>query len=146
MTFSLEKTDVTPPGMVRVTGGNYSLALTGMSHFSVDMPDYYLDRFEITNKEFQEFVSAGGYQNEKYWKQPIIKGDKTIPWAEAIKEFCDSTGQPGPSSWVNGHYEEGKDNYPVGGLSWFEAAAYAEFVGKQLPTIYHWDNLVLHHG
>jgi formylglycine-generating enzyme required for sulfatase activity len=28
--------------------------------------------------------------------------------------------------------------FPVGGISWFEASAYAEFAGKRLPTIYHW--------
>ncbi len=140
MNFHLERADITPPNMVRVTGGSYSLALTGMSHFSVDMPDYYIDRFEVTNKEFQEFVTAGGYQNEKYWKQPFIKDGRKISWTDAIKEFRDSTGQPGPATWVNSHYPEGKDNYPVGGISWYEAAAYAEFAGKQLPTIYHWSN------
>ena len=25
------------------------------------------------------------------------------------------------------------------GISWYEAAAYAEFAGKSLPTIYHWN-------
>ncbi|MBN2590295.1 MAG: protein kinase [Sedimentisphaerales bacterium] len=134
----LEKVNKTPPGMVRVDGGSYSLALTGLNKFSIDMPDYYIDRFEVTNKEFQEFVTADGYQNEEYWKQPIIKDGKTILWADAMKNFRDSTGQPGPSTWADSHYAEGMDNYAVGGISWYEAAAYAEFVGKQLPTIYHW--------
>ncbi|MEJ2647308.1 MAG: bifunctional serine/threonine-protein kinase/formylglycine-generating enzyme family protein [Sedimentisphaerales bacterium] len=140
MNFILERTNITPPGMVRVSGGSYTLALVGLSQFSVDMPDYYLDRFEVTNKEFQEFVAVGGYQNEKYWKQEFIRDGQTISWADAMKEFRDSTGQPGPSTWLNSHYAEGMDNYPVGGISWYEAAAYAEFVGKQLPTIYHWTN------
>ncbi|MBN1975292.1 MAG: protein kinase [Sedimentisphaerales bacterium] len=136
----LEKVNKTPPGMIRIEGGSYSLALTGLSQFSVDMPDYYLDRYEVTNREFQEFVTAGGYQNEKYWKQPFIKNGKTISWSDVMKEFLDSTGRPGPSTWSNSHYAEGMDNYPVGGISWYEAAAYAEFAGKLLPTIYHWAN------
>ena len=126
--------------MVRVGGGNCQLALIGMSQFSIDIPNYYLDRFEVTNKQYQEFVDAGGYQNEKYWKEQFIKVGQAITWADAIKEFSDSTGQPGPASWVNSHYPEGMDNFPVGGISWYEAAAYAEFAGKQLPTIYHWSN------
>ncbi len=47
--------------------------------------------------------------------------------------------RPGPASWEVGDYPKGQDDYPVAGVSWYEAAAYAEFVGKRLPTIYHWD-------
>jgi eukaryotic-like serine/threonine-protein kinase len=36
------------------------------------------------------------------------------------------------------HRPRGQPDYPVTGISWYEAAAYAEFVGKSLPTIYHW--------
>ena len=37
-----------------------------------------------------------------------------------------------------GDYPEGQGDYPVTGISWYEAAAYAEFAGKSLPTVYHW--------
>jgi len=56
-----------------------------------------------------------------------------------MKEFRDRTGQPGPAGWELGTYPEGQDDYPVSGVSWHEAAAYAEFKGKSLPTIYNWD-------
>ena len=35
-------------------------------------------------------------------------------------------------------YIPGQDDYPVGGVSWYEAAAFARWAGKSLPTIYHW--------
>ena len=35
-------------------------------------------------------------------------------------------------------YPDGMAAHPVGGVSWYEAAAYAQFEGKQLPTLYHW--------
>ena len=57
--------------------------------------------------------------------------------------LVDRTGRPGPSTWEMGDYPEGKDDYPVSGVSWFEAAAYAEFRGKSLPTIYHWARAAL---
>src|ERR1700676_4665750 len=50
----------------------------------------------------------------------------------------DSTGRPGPSTWEAGHYPAGQADYPVGGVSWYEAAAYAEFAGKSLPVIAQW--------
>ena len=55
-----------------------------------------------------------------------------------MRLFRDSTGRPGPSLWEAGEYPQGQGDYPVNGVSWYEAAAYAEFAGKQLPTIYHW--------
>jgi len=55
-----------------------------------------------------------------------------------MAEFRDATGRPGPSTWELGTYPQGRSDYPVGGVSWYEAAAYAEFVGQSLPTVYHW--------
>ena len=57
-----------------------------------------------------------------------------------MAEFRDTTGRPGPSTWELGSYPDGQDDWPVSGVSWYEAAAYAAYVGKQLPTVYHWFN------
>jgi eukaryotic-like serine/threonine-protein kinase len=83
-------------------------------------------------------VRAGGYQNQSYWKHEFLKNGKKISWAEAMASFADSTGRPGPTTWQAGDYPEGQDDFPVAGVSWYEAVAYAEFVKKSLPTIYHW--------
>jgi dienelactone hydrolase len=50
----------------------------------------------------------------------------------------DRTGRPGPATWEAGDYPNGQGEHPVGGLSWYEAAAYAKYAGQALPTIYHW--------
>ena len=55
-----------------------------------------------------------------------------------MAEFRDATGRPGPSTWELGTYPEGKEEWPVGGISWYEAAAYAKFAGRSLPTVHHW--------
>ena len=55
-----------------------------------------------------------------------------------MARFRDRTGRSGPATWELGSYPEGQEDFPVGGISWFEAAAYARFAGKELPTIYHW--------
>ena len=55
----------------------------------------------------------------------VRRGDGAVPRA---------TGRSGPATWELGSYPEGQADFPVGGISWFEAAAYAEFAGKSLPT------------
>jgi hypothetical protein len=63
---------------------------------------------------------------------------RTLSWAEALALFRDATGRPGPAPWEQGDYPRVQEDFPVSGVSWYEAAAYAEFAGKALPTIYHW--------
>jgi formylglycine-generating enzyme required for sulfatase activity len=99
---------------------------------------FFIDRYEVTNKEYKKFVNSGGYKNPAFWKQKFIKDGRELSWTEAMSLFVDSTGRAGPSSWRVGHYPEGEDNYPVQGVSWYEAAAYAEFAGKSLPSVSHW--------
>lgn len=55
-----------------------------------------------------------------------------------MARFRDITGRPGPATWQGGTYQDGYGDYPVTGVSWYEASAYAEFVGKSLPSAYHW--------
>jgi hypothetical protein len=123
-----------PPGMVRVLGRPLQWGSTA----TVDLPDYFLDRYEVTNREFKKFVDAGGYRKKEYWRQPFFKDGRELPWEQGMQEFRDQTGRPGPATWVLGDYTKGQDEYPVGGVSWYEAVAYAEFAGKTLPTVYHW--------
>ncbi len=122
-----------PDGMVFVPRGPVDLD-TG----TFDVPDFWIDRYEVTNRQFKQFVDAGGYRKKEYWQSPFVEDGRTVPWATAIGEFVDATGRPGPSTWNVGSYPDGQDDYPVSGVSWYEAAAYAEFAHRKLPTIYHW--------
>jgi tRNA A-37 threonylcarbamoyl transferase component Bud32/dienelactone hydrolase len=125
----LDKAGTIPPGMVRVKGEDTPLG---------KLPDFFIDRCEVTNRQFKDFVSNGGYRNRKYWTQKFVEDGKELRWEEAVKGFVDQTGQPGPSTWQAGDYPEGQGGYPVSGVCWYEAAAYAEFAGKNLPTGEHW--------
>jgi cephalosporin-C deacetylase-like acetyl esterase len=97
----------------------------------------------VTNKQFKQFVDSGGYQKPVYWKQAFITNGRTLSWEEALSRFKDKTGRPGPSTWEIGNFPEGQADYPVTGVSWYEAAAYAEYAGKDLPTVYHWTNAAI---
>ncbi len=101
-------------------------------------PAYLIDKYEVTNEQFKEFVESGGYENHDYWKHKFIKDGRELSWEQAMIEFRDKTGRPGPSTWEGGTYLRPQGKYPVCGVSWYEGAAYAEFAGKSLPTTYHW--------
>ena len=106
---------------------------------TVEAPAYLIDKYEVTNEQFKQFVDQGGYTNRDYWSQSqFLKEGRNISWEQAISGFIDETGRPGPATWENGTYPEGQAKYPVSGVSWFEAMAYARFVGCSLPTVHHW--------
>ena len=123
-----------PPGMVRVPGGSFALG----SLDAVQLEDFWLDTYEVTNREYKAFVDAGGYSRREFWKPPFFRAGFEVPFDEALAAFRDATGRPGPATWELGTFPEGRENHPVEGVSWYEAAAYAEWAGKSLPTIYHW--------
>jgi serine/threonine protein kinase/dienelactone hydrolase len=136
--FTLDKVGDIAIDMVRVPGRKHSVLLMGHGYLDIQLNDYLIDKYEVTNSQYKKFVESGGYQNPEFWKYKFIKERKEVSWKEAMAEFRDATGRPGPATWELGSYPEGQDDYPVNGVSWYEATAYAEFVGKKLPTYYHW--------
>jgi len=141
----LAKDETVPAGMVFVEGANQPLQLNDayLRTGDVRVQDAYYDRFEVSNRQFKEFVDAGGYRRQDLWKQPFVKDGKPVAWDEAIAKFRDKTGRPGPATWELGEYPAGQAEYPVTGVSWYEAAAYAEFAGKSLPPILYWSRAAM---
>ncbi len=125
--------DQVPEGMVRVDAG--TVVLGGIP---VEVDAFWIDEFEVTNEQFQEFVDAGGYEEPAYWTEPLIADGRELSFDEAIGRFTDTTGRTGPAPWEVGRFPAGKERHPVRGISWYEAVAYAGWAGKSLPTVYHW--------
>jgi len=142
-TLALDEAGKTPVGMVKVsTPKNYlqNLVIPGYEGLPVvELKDFWIDQYEVTNRQFKTFVDQGGYQKREYWKEEFRKDGKALAWEQAITMFRDSAGRAGPKDWIQGEFPKGQEDYPVTGISWYEAAAYAEFVGKSLPTVYHWN-------
>ena len=137
--FPLDAVAAAPPGMVPLPAGDaYSFVWSLGDLGPFPLPAAYIDRFEVTNRQYQEFIDQGGYQNKEYWKEKFLRDGKELTWEQAIDLFRDSSGRLGPSTWTAGHYPEGQADYPVGGVSWYEASAYAEFAHKSLPVIAQW--------
>jgi tRNA A-37 threonylcarbamoyl transferase component Bud32/dienelactone hydrolase len=126
--------------MVHVRGGN--AVVPSASHPSgdtVEYSDFLIDRFEVRNRQFKAFVAAGGYQRRELWDLPFRdEAGVEHSWDEVMSTLRDKTGRPGPASWEAGDIPAGKEDYPVSGISWYEASAFARFAHKELPSIYHW--------
>ena len=130
---TLDSPERLPEEMVRITGWGESVAGE-----PIELGDFFMNRYPVTNREYKHFVDAGGYRDPQYWEHPFVLDGDTLSWEEAMARFTDRTGRPGPGIWEVGSYPEGREDYPVGGVSWYEAAAYANFVGKSLPSVHHW--------
>lgn len=134
-----ERMSLVPAGNVLI-GFAAEQATIGHGAYETPTPKYgrglvnveacYLDRCTVTNAEFQNFVDSGGYEQLEFWPEEALP---------AMFDFIDQTGLPGPRYWRDGHYPSGEHaDLPVVGISWYEASAYARWVGKVLPTDAQW--------
>ncbi|HEX3274405.1 MAG TPA: SUMF1/EgtB/PvdO family nonheme iron enzyme [Gemmatimonadales bacterium] len=136
----LDRDDAIPREMVRVLGGQVAVAELGFEREPpITLGDFLIDRFEVTNRDFQRFVDSGGYRRRELWPAPMVRNGREIGWEAAVALMTDRTGRTGPAGWEAGEFPAGEEHQPVGGVSWYEAMAYARFVGKSLPTVAHWN-------
>lgn len=81
---------------------------------TINVDGVLLDRFAVTNEQYQQFVDAGGYQDVTLWDTHIWSG---------VLEFVDQTRRPGPCYWNDGKHDPVKAQHPVVGVNRYEAAA-----------------------
>ena len=132
---TLHEKGTIPEGMVYVEG---IYNQTTRDYLSGNKNGFFIDKYEVTNRQFKKFLDQGGYQNPEYWQNEFVLNSDTLTFDTAMEFFKDKTGRSGPATWEAGDYPDGHEDYPVNGVSWFEAAAYAQFTGKELPTLWHW--------
>ncbi|MEP6925857.1 MAG: SUMF1/EgtB/PvdO family nonheme iron enzyme [Pyrinomonadaceae bacterium] len=102
------------------------------------IPAFKLDKFLVTNAEFAEFIAEKGYEREEFWSPE--------GWQLREKENLNAPlyWQKSADNWrIRTMFAEKSltdlSNFPVYGVSFFEAEAYALFRGKRLPTEFEWE-------
>ena len=91
----------------------------------VTLAGYWIDRTEVTNGQYRKFVEAGGYGKREYWT------DAGWQWKEQNR-----IAEPG--CWGDGNFNQAEQ--PVVCVSWYEAMAYAQWVGGRLPSEAEWEH------
>jgi formylglycine-generating enzyme required for sulfatase activity len=140
LSVQLDEEGLGRPEMVRVPGGSYTLVSSDLPPgLSSTLDEYLIDRLEVTNSEYADFIRDGGYRDPRYWTHEFVTGGDTLTFDEAMSRLVDRTGLPGPRSWSAQTYPADTGDHPVTGVSWYEAVAYATYRGKQLPTAFQWE-------
>ncbi len=153
-------------GMIYIPGTTFQMGAQGLSAavmadaqpiHTVKIDGFYIDKTEVTNRQFAAFVKATKYVTVAERKLPaedfpalppeaLVAGslvftapanvvsltDPSLWWR--FVEGADWNHPEGPASNI-----QGKENYPVVHVAYEDAAAYAKWAGKSLPTEAEWE-------
>lgn len=133
-------------GMVEIEGGLFQLGSAGddfawdneAPQHTVFLQDFAIDRAPVSNSEYLEFINAGGYRDYRWWLSAAWETVERERW-QAPLYWEEHDGQWLIRDFHGLHPAATKAKEPVAHVSYFEAAAYAKWAGKRLPTEGEWE-------
>ena len=151
-------------GTFQMGGDNEQARADELPKVTTKVNSFWIDKTEVTNAQFRKFVEATGYKTIAERKVDLeeimsqLPPGTSPPPEEALEPFAlvfvaPKTSVPNsPSYWWKmvhganwrqpqgpGSGIEGKDNYPVVQIAWYDALAYCKWAGKRLPTEAEWE-------
>jgi gamma-glutamyl hercynylcysteine S-oxide synthase len=116
--------------MIKIPCGEFEMGNNSIDALDNERPahrvyldTYWIDPYPVTCQQYRDFIEVGGYQNPDWWSDAGWKWLQENPVTK-------------PLYWTN---DPALDRHPVCGVSYYEAEAYANFVGKRLPTEAEWE-------
>ncbi|MDX2041427.1 MAG: ergothioneine biosynthesis protein EgtB [Acidobacteriota bacterium] len=133
-------------GMVEIEGGLFSLGYVGEDfawdnekpQHTVFLQDFAIDRAPVSVGEYLEFTESGGYGDYRWWLSTGWEAVNREGWQAPL--YWEREGD----EWMVRDFHgllpaSAKANEPVTHVSYFEAAAFAKWAGKRLPTEAEWE-------
>ena len=121
---------IVPKGMVSIPAGEFQMGSNGPEALNSEQPVHtvylnalFIDQHEVTNLEYQTFILANPEWQREQIHSKFHDGDYLKLW-RGVRE---------------NDYPKGKADHPVVYVSWYAAMAYADWVGKRLPTEAEWE-------
>ncbi|MBM0740776.1 SUMF1/EgtB/PvdO family nonheme iron enzyme [Phormidium sp. CLA17] len=116
--------------MVQIPAGAFEMGHEAIAALDNERPShrvnlgaYWIDQYPVTCEQYRLFMQADGYKTAAYWS---VEGWQWLQQRPVTQPFY----------WSD---DSACDLHPVCGVSWYEAEAYANFVGKRLPTEAEWE-------
>ncbi len=98
----------------------------------IQVPAFQIGRYPVTYAQYEAFVEAGGYQEQRFW----VDGNDDSGWVWCQGRTHPDVGWHDPAWHV--------PNHPVIGVTWYEAAAFCRWLSAELgaeirlPTVAEW--------